>query len=133
MVIPFTCGSPQILYGTLVRKTGNSALTGKYLVDIRPQSGITVLSKYSISDGCQKLPFVGGGVVQPGDVNGTSLAPLIWVNLDSVEALTESLSLTDADPSVDVVVAVEALEPKPPPSELLDRVDDAQGVGFREI
>ena len=76
---------------------------------------------------------MGSGVAQPGDKLGSSPAPLIRVPLDSIEALTEGPSTIDAIPSVDVVGSIEALEPKPPPADLLDRLDDVQRVRFREM
>ena len=66
---------PQTLPVNLVGRTGHPAPTGNYLVATLPQSGVAASSEYFVSDGRQELPFVGSGVVQPGDVLDTSPPP----------------------------------------------------------
>lgn len=63
-----------------------------------------------------------------------SSAPLIQVPLDSIDwTLTEKPDRTGANPSVDPVGSVGVVEPKPPPSTLLARLDDAQRKRFLEM
>ena len=73
-------------------------------------SGVVASREYFVSDGRQELPFVGSGVVQPGDVLGTSPAPLVRVPFSGLDWPDPIVT----DPSVDTVGSVETLEPNPP-------------------
>lgn len=55
----FISSTPQILYITLVRRTGHPVLTGKELVDVLPRSSSLASDEYFVSDGPQEVPFVG--------------------------------------------------------------------------
>ena len=63
---------PQILEVNLVRASGAPALLGEYLVDVKPEYGALSWGPHFVQDGRQYFPIESLGVIQPGDILGTS-------------------------------------------------------------
>ena len=75
----------QLLAVTLARGDGSPALTGHYLVDMRPQSDLPSVESHFVASGRQVLPLVRVAGLEPGDILDVALAPLLSVPLDVLQ------------------------------------------------
>ena len=66
----------------LVGSNGSQDLTGRYLVDMLPQSNLLSVEEHFVTSGQQVLPLVGVADLGPGDILGVAHAPLMCVPLD---------------------------------------------------
>ena len=66
---------PQLLEVNLVRSNDSHVLTGHYLVDMLPQSGILSMQEHFVASGRQVLPLTGVADLEPGDLVGVAHAP----------------------------------------------------------
>ena len=85
------------------------------------------------------MPFIGCGILQPGDILGVSSSPLIEIPFDSAWSLSElnSDDQIDVDSNLQGLVGAvdesEVNEPKAPPPDLLERFNNDQHKAFLEM
>ena len=73
---------PQILEVNLIRASGAPALIGNYRVDVKPEFSSPPWGPYLVQEGKQYFSIEGMGVIQPGDILGTSSGPLFEFSPD---------------------------------------------------
>ena len=98
--------SPQLIPVKLDRIDGSPALTGHYMVNLLPVHDDSNPAEYFISSGQQSIPLTRYEELEPGDVRGTALSPLLCVPL-------ETLTLHDVTAGVSAL----AESPTPPASQ----------------
>ena len=141
----------------LVRYSGLPALVGEYLISFLPRVGQLSSPDAFVSDGLQRIPLSGCADLQPGALIGVASAPLLRVPFHAMSPAPASSSLSgrvhaladnstapapnsnspapdckspafaDPDPASSTVL------PKPPPTELLDRLTEAQRESFNRL
>ena len=81
--------TPLTLNVKLTRSCGFPAPTGSYLVDTLPNPVVVSSRQYFVSNGEQELPFIGCGILHPGDFLVVSSSPLVEIPFDSAWSSTE--------------------------------------------
>ena len=120
--------SPQLVPVNLTRLNGSPALTGHYSVDIITTHDGQDPSEHFVVSGRQTIPLTRYRDLEPGDILGTALAPLLRVPLEALAQHDESHDVTAVAESPASNVAPNTSEQ--PPTELLDRLDDDQRGSF---
>ena len=77
--------SPKLVKVNLVRQSGAPAFTGHYMGNILPRGDLLPDTVIFVSDGHQTIPLSGSTDLEPGDLLGTSLSPLVQVPLATLE------------------------------------------------
>ena len=130
--------SPQLIPVNLVRLDGSPALTGHYMVDILPVNADPNPLERFVSSGRQLIPLTGYQDLEPGDVLGTVLSPLLRVPLEVLslhDALADVSALAESPTSPQPVPPphITSDSPDAPPPELLDRLDSSQRESFLRL
>ena len=73
--------SPKLVKVNLVRQSGAPAFTGHYIVNMISREDLLPDTVMFVSDGHQTIPLSGSTDLEPGDLLGNSLSPLVQVPL----------------------------------------------------
>ena len=76
----------QLLAVTSVCSNGSPPISGHYLVDMLPQSGLPQNQEYFVASGRQVLSLIGVADLEPGYTLGVAHAPLMSVPLDVLQS-----------------------------------------------
>ena len=128
--------APQLVPVNLIRPDGSSALTGHYMVDIITTHDGQDPSEHFVVSGRQTIPLTGYRDLEPGDILGTALPPLLCVPLEALaphgvqhEVTTVAESLVPSGSSSSAT-NVTPDTPDESSTELLHRLDDDQRESF---
>ena len=128
-----------------VRQPGAPAFTGQYMVNMLPREDLLTDKVIFVSDGHQTIPLSGSIDLEPGDLLGTSLSPLMQVPLATlghpsldppappptpgVHALHDNIPVASENPP--------PADPHDPPTalcpQLLARLDADQRTSFLNL
>ena len=131
--------APQPVPVNLVRLDGSPALTGHYMVDIATTHDGQGPFEHFVASGQQTIPLTGLRDLEPGDILGTASHPLLRVPLETLAPHdTQHEVTTIAEPTVTLAPPSTATNATPnasgaPPTELLNRLDDAQRESFLRL
>ena len=130
---------PQLLAVNLVRSNGSQAITGKFLVDMLPQSDLPSVVECFAASRRQVIPLVGVADLEPGDILGVAHAPLMCVSLDVLQHDSRAPGLSSGPPAVTPIsavtaspLAIAAVTASPSPA-LLERLAPEQCALFLRI
>ena len=130
---------PKLLAVNLVRSNGSQALTGRYPVDVLPQSDLPSEEEHFVASGLQVITLVGMSNLEPGDVLGVAHVPLMSVPLDDLQHVGRPSGLSSHLPGVTPVSAVTApplaavAAPASPSPALLERLTPEQRASFLRV
>ena len=132
--------SPQLIPMNLVRLDGSPALTDHYMVDLLPVNDDSYPLERFIFSGRQLIPLTGYQDLEPSDILGTALSPLLRISLEALslhDALADVSALADSPtpPSPQPVSPpnITSDSPDEPPPELLARLNPSQRESFPRL
>ena len=137
--------SPKLVKVNLVRQSGAPAFTGHYMGNILPRGDLLPDTVIFVSDGHQTIPLSGSTDLEPGDLLGTSLSPLVQVPLATLGRPSLDPPAPPPMPGVhaphgSIPVAIEnptPAHPHDPPTspcpQLLARLDADQQTSFLNL
>ena len=107
--------APQLVPVHLIRLDGSPALTGHYMVNMITTHGYQDPLEHFVGSGRQTIPLAGYRYLEPGDILGTALAPILRVPLEA---------LAQHDARINVTPVAESLLPSTPLTETTNTTPD---------
>ena len=131
--------APQLVPVHLIRLDGSPALTGHCMVNMITTHGYQDPLEHFVGSGRQTIPLAGYRYLEPGDILGTALAPILRVPLEALAQHDARINVTPVAesllPSTPLTETTNTTPDPPdgPPPELLQRLDDDQRTAFLRL